>query len=107
MLAVGRFGRVSVRLAQEGATVAINFVGPPATAEETLGLVRAASADRAHGERDHFIVRADIGRVGRIWIVLSTMPASSGNSQGGVRLVRCLIQKGPDGSHHLAGTRDG
>jgi glucose 1-dehydrogenase len=52
---------VAIRLAQEGATVAINFVGPPAGAEETLARVYAASAERGHGKRDHFIVHADIG----------------------------------------------
>jgi glucose 1-dehydrogenase len=52
---------VAVRFAQEGAHVAINYVGPPATAEETLARVQAASAARGHDGRDHFIVQADIG----------------------------------------------
>jgi glucose 1-dehydrogenase len=52
---------VAVRLAQEGASVAVNFVGPPADAEETLARARAASAARGHGDRDHFAVHADIG----------------------------------------------
>jgi glucose 1-dehydrogenase len=52
---------VAIRFAQEGATVAINFVGPPEKAEETLAHVRRASADRGHGARDHVIVQADIG----------------------------------------------
>jgi glucose 1-dehydrogenase len=52
---------VAIRLAQEGATVAINFVGPPACAEDTLAHVRAASAERGHGEKDHFVVHADVG----------------------------------------------
>ncbi|MBV9456564.1 MAG: SDR family oxidoreductase [Bradyrhizobium sp.] len=52
---------VAIRLAQEGATVATNFVGPPADAEETLAHVRAASDAREHGDRDHFVVHADIG----------------------------------------------
>jgi glucose 1-dehydrogenase len=52
---------VAVRFAEEGAHVAINYVGPPAGAEETLAQVQAASAARGHGERDHFIVRADVG----------------------------------------------
>jgi glucose 1-dehydrogenase len=52
---------VALRLAQEGATIAINFVGPPAGAEETLARVRSASAERAHHGRDHCIVCADIG----------------------------------------------
>jgi len=52
---------VAIRLAQEGASVAINFIGPPADAEETLVRLRAASAERGHGDRDHFVVHADIG----------------------------------------------
>jgi len=52
---------VAVRFAQEGAHVAINYVGSSAGAEETLEQVRAASAERGHRERDHFIVHADIG----------------------------------------------
>jgi glucose 1-dehydrogenase len=52
---------IAIRFAQEGAHVAINFIGPPAVAEETLARVRAASAERGHGDRDHFVVHADIG----------------------------------------------
>ena len=52
---------IAIRFAQEGASVAINFVGPPAAAEETLASVQAASAERGHEARDHFIVHADIG----------------------------------------------
>lgn len=52
---------IAIRLAQEGATVAINFIGKPENAEQTLALVRAASADRGHGKPDHFIVGADVG----------------------------------------------
>jgi len=52
---------VAVRMAQEGATVAVNFIGPRADAEEALARVRAASAERGHGERDHVVVHADIG----------------------------------------------
>lgn len=52
---------VAIRLAQEGANVAINFVGPPAGAEEALACVRAASAEQGHGTGDHFVVHADIG----------------------------------------------
>ena len=52
---------VAIRLAQEGANVAINFVGPPAGAEDALDRVRTASAEQGHGDRDHFVVQADIG----------------------------------------------
>lgn len=52
---------VAIRLAQEGATVAINFLGSPAGADEALAYVRAASVERGHGEKDHFVVQADVG----------------------------------------------
>jgi glucose 1-dehydrogenase len=52
---------VAIRLAQEGASVAINFVGPGADADETLARVQAVSAERGHGDRNHFVVHADIG----------------------------------------------
>ncbi|CCE12059.1 Glucose 1-dehydrogenase 3 (GLCDH-III) [Bradyrhizobium sp. STM 3843] len=52
---------VAIRFAQEGAHVAINYVGSPEGAEDTLARVQAASAERGHGTRDHFIVHADIG----------------------------------------------
>ncbi|HEU0145630.1 MAG TPA: SDR family oxidoreductase [Bradyrhizobium sp.] len=52
---------VAVRFAQEGAHVAINYVGSPGGAEETLAQVQAASAARRHDGRDHFVVHADIG----------------------------------------------
>lgn len=52
---------VAIRLAQEGATIAINFVGPRAGAEETLARVQSASAEHGHHGRNHCIVCADIG----------------------------------------------
>jgi glucose 1-dehydrogenase len=52
---------VAIRLAQEGASVAINFVGAPAGAEETLARAQAASVERGHHDPDHFTVHADIG----------------------------------------------
>ncbi|WP_245333916.1 SDR family NAD(P)-dependent oxidoreductase, partial [Bradyrhizobium guangdongense] len=52
---------VAVRLAQEGATVAINYFENVERAEETLALARAASGDRGHGEPDHCIVKANVG----------------------------------------------
>jgi glucose 1-dehydrogenase len=52
---------VAIRLAQEGASLAINFVGSRADADETLARVQAASVERRHGDRDHFVVHADIG----------------------------------------------
>lgn len=52
---------VAVRFAEEGAHVAINYVGSSDGAEETLRAVRAASAAHGHEARDHFVVHADIG----------------------------------------------
>jgi len=52
---------VAIRFAQEGAHVAINFIGPRAAAENALSRVEAASRERGHGKRDHFVVEADIG----------------------------------------------
>jgi glucose 1-dehydrogenase len=66
---------VAIRLAQEGATVAINFVGPPAGTEEALARVRAASAEQGHGEKDHFVVHADVGIESEIAQMFETVHA--------------------------------
>ncbi len=52
---------VAIRFAQEGANVAVNFIGPRAAAEDTLARVEEASRERGHHKRDHFVVEADIG----------------------------------------------
>jgi glucose 1-dehydrogenase len=52
---------IAIRFAQEGAHVAVNFIGPRDKAEDTLARVQAASRERGHGARDHFLVHADIG----------------------------------------------
>src|SRR6516165_9740727 len=52
---------IAIRFAQEGAHVAVNFIGPRDKAEDTLARVQAASREHGHGERDHFLVHADIG----------------------------------------------
>jgi glucose 1-dehydrogenase len=52
---------IAIRMAQEGANVAINFFGKRAGAEETLAGVQAPSAERGHGDRDHLVVQADLG----------------------------------------------
>ncbi|MCP3476417.1 SDR family oxidoreductase [Bradyrhizobium sp. CCGUVB1N3] len=50
---------IAVRFAQEGATVAINYLEHRADAEQTLALAQAAS--RGHGDRDHLVVQANVG----------------------------------------------
>jgi glucose 1-dehydrogenase len=66
---------VAVRLAQEGATVALNFIGPRAHAENALARVQAASAERGHDDRDHFVVHADIGNEAEIAGMFETVLA--------------------------------
>jgi len=66
---------VAVRLAQEGATIAINFIGSRADAENTLARARAASVERGHGDRDHVLVHADIGNEAEIAGMFETVLA--------------------------------
>jgi glucose 1-dehydrogenase len=51
---------VAVRYAREGATVAINYVGSSAAAEETLELARRATGDSSSAQPKHCIVKADV-----------------------------------------------
>jgi len=66
---------IAIRFAEEGATVAINYIGSRATAEDTLARVRSASVERGHGEKDHFIVHADIGSEAAITEMFETVLA--------------------------------
>ena len=66
---------VAIRFAQEGARVAINFVGSRAGADDTLARVQAASAERGHGDRDHVVVEADIGSEAEIAQMFETVLA--------------------------------
>jgi glucose 1-dehydrogenase len=66
---------VAVRLAQEGATIAVNFIGPRADAEDALARVQAASLERGHGDRDHVLVLADIGVEAEIARMFATVLA--------------------------------
>jgi glucose 1-dehydrogenase len=52
---------VAVRFAEEGASVAINYAGSEAAAEETLAQVRAASRAADYSADRHCIVKADVG----------------------------------------------
>lgn len=51
---------VAVRFAQEGATVAINYLSDREEADGALARVRAAARERGHGDLDHLVVQADI-----------------------------------------------
>lgn len=64
---------VAVRLAQEGATIATNFIGPRADADDALARVQAASVERGHGDRDHFVIHADIGNEAEIARMFETV----------------------------------
>ncbi len=66
---------IAVRFAEEGATVAINYIGSRETAEDTLARVHSASAEHGHGEKDHFIVHADIGSEAAIAAMFETVLA--------------------------------
>lgn len=66
---------VAVRLAQEGATVAVNYFGSTEGAEETLALALAASSDRGHGKPDHVMVKADVGNEQDIAAMFETILA--------------------------------
>ncbi|MFB6419073.1 MULTISPECIES: SDR family oxidoreductase [Bradyrhizobium] len=66
---------VAVRLAQEGATVAINYFEHEDRAEETRALAQAASRDRGHGEPEHCIVKANVGNEQDIAAMFETILA--------------------------------
>ena len=51
---------VAIRFAEEGASVAINYAGSAAAAEETLQLARGASRAAGYDADKHCIVRADV-----------------------------------------------
>lgn len=66
---------VAIRMAEEGATVAINYFGHVDRAEETLALARTASSDRGHGKLDHVIVQADVASQSEISAMFETILA--------------------------------
>lgn len=66
---------IAIRFAQEGAHVAINFIGPREKAGQTLADVQAASRARGHGERDHLLIEADIGVEAQIANMFATLLA--------------------------------
>jgi glucose 1-dehydrogenase len=66
---------IAIRFAQEGATVAINFLHHRADAEDTLARAQAASREHGHGERDHLVIQADIGAEANIARMFETILA--------------------------------
>ncbi|WFU43261.1 SDR family oxidoreductase [Bradyrhizobium sp. CB82] len=64
---------IAVRFAQEGATVAINYLEHRADAEETLAQAQAASRERGHGDQDHLVVQANVGVEGDIARMFDTV----------------------------------
>ena len=66
---------IAIRFAQEGAHVAVNFIGSREKAERTLADVQQASRERGHGERDHLLVEADIGVEAEISAMFETVLA--------------------------------
>ena len=66
---------IAIRFAQEGATVAINFLNHRADAEDTLARAQAASREHGHGERDHLVIQADIGAEANIARMFETILA--------------------------------
>ena len=83
---------IAIRFAQEGATVAINFLHHRADAEDTLARAQAASREHGHGERDHLEIQADIGAEANIarrfetilarWSRLDCLVNNAGFQQG-------------------------
>ncbi|GAB2177481.1 SDR family oxidoreductase [Dongia sp. agr-C8] len=53
---------IAERFAAEGATVAINYAGSKAAAEDVLGSVQAISAESGFAGRQHRVVQADVGK---------------------------------------------
>jgi glucose 1-dehydrogenase len=66
---------IAIRFAQEGATVAINFLHHRADAEDTLARAQAASREHGHGEWDHLVIQADIGAEANIARMFETILA--------------------------------
>ena len=57
---------IAIRMAAEGATVAINYESDFADAEQTRAAAARASASAGHADARHMIVQADVGAGGQI-----------------------------------------
>jgi glucose 1-dehydrogenase len=90
---------VAIRLAQEGATIAVNFTGPRNGAEETLARVQSASAEQGHPGRDHCIVGADIGHEAEIGSMFEAVLARWPR-------LDCLVNNAGIQKHSLSETLD-
>jgi glucose 1-dehydrogenase len=69
---------VAERFAAEGATVAINYIGAKAAAEDALKSVRAISADNGFDGGKHRIVQADISKPDQIEAMFKDVLAAFG-----------------------------
>ena len=66
---------VAVRFAREGASVAINFVGSNAAAEETLALAKDASEQGGHDASRHVLLPADVSVEAEVRAMFETLLA--------------------------------
>jgi glucose 1-dehydrogenase len=64
---------VAERFAAEGATVALNYLGPEGAAGEALAAARAASAKAGHGSKDHIAVAADVSNLPAVEALFRTV----------------------------------
>ena len=53
---------IAIRLAQEGANVAINYSRSPGEAEKTAASVRRAHEEKGRSDAKHIVIQADIGQ---------------------------------------------
>jgi len=69
---------VAVRFAREGASVAINYVGSNAAAQETLALVTAASVQGGYDAGRHLLLPADVSVETEVKAMFETLLARWG-----------------------------
>lgn len=86
---------IAVKFASEGANVAINYIGNPASAEETRRMVRAA---RSNGAGREMIVAADVSNESQVRDMFSTVLSEFGTID--VLINNAGIQK-PSASHDI------
>ncbi len=69
---------IAIRFAQEGASVAINYYGSTAAAEESLGRVRDASPPAVGANPGHVIIQADVGDESAVTAMVDQVVADFG-----------------------------